>query len=29
MLYYDRIYVSERIYVNKTGESKESDVCCY
>ena len=29
MLYYDRIYVSERINVNKTGESKESDICCY
>ena len=29
MLYYDRIDVSERINVNKTGESKECDICFY
>ena len=26
MLYYDRIDVSERIYVSDTGESKECDI---
>ena len=29
MIYYDRIDVSERINVNKTSASKESDVCHY
>ena len=29
MLYYDRIDVSQRIGVNKTSESKESDICHY
>ena len=29
MLYYDRIDVSEVIYVNKTSVSKECDVCHY
>ena len=29
MLYYDRIDVSERIYVNKTSASKECDICHY
>ena len=29
MLYYDRIDVSEEIYVNKTSESKECDICHY
>ena len=29
MLCYDRIYVSERIDVNKTRESKEGDICHY
>ena len=27
MLYYNRIDVSEGINVNKTSESKESDIC--
>ena len=29
MLYYDRIDVSEGIYVNKTSASKEFDICHY
>ena len=29
MLYYDRIDVSEGIGVNKTGASKECDICRY
>ena len=29
MLYYDRIYVSDGIDVNKTSESKEGDICHY
>ena len=29
MLYYDATYVSEGIDVNKTGESKEFDICHY
>ena len=29
MLYYDRIDFSEGIDVNKTGESKEHDICHY
>ena len=29
MLYYDRIGVSEGIYVNKTSESKDGDICHY
>ena len=29
MLYYDRIDISEGIDVNKTSESKESDICHY
>ena len=29
MLYYDRIDVSQRIGVNKTSESNESDICHY
>ena len=29
MLYYDRIEVSERIDVNKTSKTKESDICHY
>ena len=29
MIYYDRINVSERIYVNKTSESKECDISNY
>ena len=29
MLYFDRIDVSERNYVNKTSASKESDICHY
>ena len=29
MLYFDRIDVSEGIYVNKTSVSKERDVCHY
>ena len=29
MLYYDRIDISQRIGVNKTSESKESDICHY
>ena len=29
MLYYDRISVSERIDVNKTGPSKECIICHY
>ena len=29
MLYYNRTYVSEDIDVNKTNESKESDICHY
>ena len=29
MLYYDRTDVSEGIYVNKTSESKECDICHY
>ena len=27
MLYFDRIHVSERIDVNETSASKESDIC--
>ena len=29
MLYYDRIDVCERIYVNKTSASKNYDICYY
>ena len=29
MLYYDRIDVSEGIYINKTNASKECDICHY
>ena len=29
MLYYERIDVSERTNVNKTGTSKECDICHY
>ena len=29
MTYYDRIDVSERIYVNMTSESKECNICHY
>ena len=29
MLYFERIYVSEGIDVNKTSESKECDICHY
>ena len=29
MLYYERIDVSERTNVNKTGASKECDICHY
>ena len=29
VLYFDRIDVSERIDVNKTSASKESDICHY
>ena len=29
MLYYDRIDVSEGIYINKTGQSRECDLCRY
>ena len=29
MIYFDTIYVSEGINVNKTSESKECDVCHY
>ena len=29
MLYYDRIDVSEGIYINKTSTSKEFDICHY
>ena len=29
MLEYDRIDISERIYVNKTNASKECDICHY
>ena len=29
MLYYDRIEVSEGTDVNKTSDSKESDICHY
>ena len=29
MLYYNRIYVSEGIDVNKTSASKECDICHY
>ena len=29
MLYFDRIYISERIDVNKTRASKECDICHY
>ena len=29
MLYYDKIYVSERIDVNKTSASEKCDVCHY
>ena len=29
MLYYDRIDVSERIDINKTSASKESEICHY
>ena len=29
MLYYDRIDVSERIYINKASASKECDICHY
>ena len=29
MLYYDRIDVSEGIYINKTSASKECDICHY
>ena len=29
MLEYDRIYISEGIYVNKTSASKECDICHY
>ena len=29
MLYHDRISVSEGIYINKTGASKECDICHY
>ena len=29
MLFYDKIDVSEGIYVNKTSGSKECDVCHY
>ena len=29
MLYYDRTNVSEGIFVNKTSESKECDICHY
>ena len=29
MLYYDRINVFEEIYVNKTSELKECDICHY
>ena len=29
MLHYDRIHVFEEIDVNKTGESKEGNICHY
>ena len=29
MIYYDSNDVSKGIYVNKTRESKEWDICCY
>ena len=29
MLYFDKIHVSEGIDVNKTGASKECDICHY
>ena len=29
MLYFDRIYVSEGVDVNKTSASKECDICHY
>ena len=29
MLYYDRIFISEGIDVNKTSASKEGDICHY
>ena len=29
MLYFDRIIVSEGVYVNKTSDSKECNVCHY
>ena len=29
MLQYDRIHVSEEIYINKTNASKECDICHY
>ena len=29
MIYYDSNDVSKGIYVNKTSESKEWDICCY
>ena len=29
MLYFNRIYVSEEIYVNETSASKECDICHY
>ena len=29
MIYFDRIDVFEGIYVNKTGASKECDICHY
>ena len=29
MIYYDRIDVSEGIYINKTNASKECDICHY
>ena len=29
MLYYEGIYVSEEIDVNKTSKSKECDICHY
>ena len=29
MIYYDRIDVSEGIYINKTSASKECDICHY